>query len=159
MSNSDRGRRRRNLRTARRARQFIDMLATTREDVSDIKERRPPDTAVTKLRTVQEAGVALDDVVSVTELSEFLIEWDNPDTSPGYSEYQNEFTDDGGGDGGDGGSTSGTLTVSGTHIVSGTETVESTDSGGGGDTTTSSLAVTDTHQITDTESLDSTNTS
>lgn len=91
MSNTDRERRRRKLRTARRARQFIDFIATTKSEVNDLRETRPPDTAVTQLRTVSEAGVVADDSVSVTEHTTFLIEYDNTNTAVGYSEYQNEF--------------------------------------------------------------------
>lgn len=88
---SDRDKRRRSLRTARRARQFIDFIAITKADVSDLREKRPPDTAVTKLRTILEAGVVADDSVTVEEKTTFHMEYDNPNTGVGFSEYENEY--------------------------------------------------------------------
>lgn len=56
--------RRRQIRDARRARQFVSLLASTDDDIQELRERSPPATPIEQVRTLSEEQVIATDSIS-----------------------------------------------------------------------------------------------
>ncbi len=82
--------RRQNHLDRRRAEQFTELIVTQKEDISDLKEKRPPETAITRVYNINEDGVGLTDDVTVSTISTPAAKYG--DASRGYgAEYASKY--------------------------------------------------------------------
>lgn len=72
----------------RRIERFARRIARIHDDVQELKQGRPPDTAVQKVINILEDGITLTDSVSSTSKTDPWGEYDNPDLGYDYSEYE-----------------------------------------------------------------------
>jgi hypothetical protein len=65
-TDQDREQRRRAIIRRRRAREAADVIATNTGEIKDLKEKRPPETAIRNVQTIPADTVAVSDSVSTT---------------------------------------------------------------------------------------------
>lgn len=74
-------------RDDRRNRVLADLLADLRRDVNDLKQKRPQAAAITKVATVDEAGVGLGESLTVSLTTDPTLTYDDADRGYDASEY------------------------------------------------------------------------
>lgn len=74
--------------TQRDIRETMRMIAGIDEDVQNLKEERQSEGTPRIIRDISESAVASDSVVSVTEIANPTMIWDDPDRGWGYSEWK-----------------------------------------------------------------------
>lgn len=89
MSDERRRRRQKHLQR-RRQRQFVEILRSGQDDTEDIREKRPPETAISRVYNIDENGVGIGENVTVTSISDPGVRYE--DTDRGYgTEYASHY--------------------------------------------------------------------
>lgn len=95
------GRRQKHLERRRR-RQFIEILRGETERAKAADERRPPETAVTRVHNIIENGVGLTDTISATQVTDPGVKYTDADRGYGteYGSFHGGYGEAGYGEGG-----------------------------------------------------------
>lgn len=87
---AERRRRREKHLERRRRRQFVEILQGGRDDAEEAREKRPPETAITRVFNITEGGFGFTDTVSVTSVAAPGVRYDDPDRGYG-TEYASVY--------------------------------------------------------------------
>lgn len=79
------------MRNRRRFRQFVRILEATSAEVDDLKDKRSPDTAVTRVVNADADTLLCTDSVTVTELTNFVFTYENADHTGGTNWGESEW--------------------------------------------------------------------
>lgn len=75
-------------RNQRRVERFAQRIATVFDEVEELKQGRPPDTAIQRPVNVFESGVGLTDSVSSRSSTDPYFSYDDPDRGYDFSDYE-----------------------------------------------------------------------